>query len=402
MSALAGQKKSLRGGATVASPADKRNSEDVVPLIIDCDSPHSAELAVVQKQGSMGWVRSVLQREKKIKQDDNVAGRGNREGLFNVYRSFPVKKYGKMKRGIGQGISSKVFLYESNDMVYAVKCFVKKNLKDVDDMNAIGKEVEIHKGVDDGYHVVRLVESFRVRHEQFCVVLEYLPCTLQALYTTYGPMLDQADRLCYFKQVAEGLYYLQSNGIGHRDIKLENCGIDPQGDLKLFDFGSATMGNVGYGMAGSPSYAAPEIHAQLMYDSFKCDVWSLGILLINLFYVSKQKWKNARHDDKAFISYRRHPTLENAVVSVRRIANDQDPQYVANKSPVDSLILQLLTVNVDHRIDLSELVNNHLWFQQIDCCRDRRGAGHAHLKAVARMTAAASSAPSLSPCSEVS
>lgn len=351
----------------------------------------------------MGWVTRVLQREKKGGQHDDVRGDcGGREGHVHVYRSFPVKKYGKMKKCIGQGISSKVYLHESNGGVYAVKSFVKKNLKDVDDVKAIEKEVEIHRGVDDGYHVVRLVDSFRTRHQQFCVVLEYLPCTLQALYTLYGPMLDQADRLCYFKQVADGLYYLQTNGIGHRDIKMENCGIDTRGNIKLIDFGSSTVGSVGYGMAGSPSYAAPEIHAQLKYDSFKCDVWSLGILLINLFYVSKQKWKNARHDDKAFISYRRHPTLENAVVSVRRIANDQDPQYVANKSPVDSLILQLLTVNVDHRIDLSELVNNYLWFQQIDCCRDRRGAGHAHLKSVARMAAAAASPSSLSPCSGAS
>ena len=359
--------------------------------------PHSAGLAVVQTQGtSMGWVRSVLRREEKGGQHDDVDGR------VNVYRSFPVKKYGKMKKCIGQGISSKVYLYESSDGVYAVKSFVKKNLKDVDDVKAIEKEVEIHRGVNDGYHVVRLVESFRTRHEQFCVVLEYLPCTLQALYTLYGPMLDQTDRLCYFKQVADGLYYLQKNGIGHRDIKMENCGIDTRGNIKLIDFGSSTLGNVGYGMAGSPSYAAPEIHAQLKYDSFKCDVWSLGILLINLFYVSKQRWKNARHDDKEFVTYKQHPTVNNAVLSFRRIANDQDPQYVVNKSPVDGLILQLLMVDVNHRIELFGLVHNHPWFQQIDCCRDRCGAGHAHLKSVARMTAAAASPSSLSPCSEAS
>lgn len=333
----------------------------------------------------MGWVRSLLRKE-------GHHGDGNGDGS-GAYRRFPVKKYGKMKVCIGQGVSCKVYLHENDDgALYAVKSFVKKNLKDEDDVKAIEKEICIHRGVDDGHHVVGVIDSFKIRHgEEFMVVLEYLPCSLQTLYTMYGSVMAQADRLCYFKQVVDGLYYLQKNNIGHRDIKMENCGLDRNGNVKLIDFGSSTVGNVGYGMAGSPSYAAPEIHAQLKYDSFKCDVWSLGILLINMFYVSRQKWHNARHDNNDFIAYKHSPTVENAVYTFRRVANERDKKYLADKPCADELILRLLTVDVCQRIELTDLVHDHVWFSQIDCCRERNGAGHAHLKFIDRIAATSAS-----------
>lgn len=45
----------------------------------------------------------------------------------------------------------------------------------------------------------------------------------------------------YFRQLIEALCYLHERGIAHRDIKPENLLIDSSGNLKVADFGSATL-----------------------------------------------------------------------------------------------------------------------------------------------------------------
>lgn len=54
-----------------------------------------------------------------------------------------------------------------------------------------------------------------------------------------GMPIDEAKR--YFNQLIGGIAYLHGKGVAHRDIKPENLLLDDHDNLKISDFGMATM-----------------------------------------------------------------------------------------------------------------------------------------------------------------
>lgn len=93
----------------------------------------------------------------------------------------------------------------------------------------------------------------------------------------------------YTRHMLEGLVYLHSNGIAHRDIKGDNLLVSQDTGLaKLADFDQAkvigsvnqnkTMVNHGAKtISGTPVFMAPEVIAEDSgYNPFKADIWSAG------------------------------------------------------------------------------------------------------------------------------
>ena len=76
----------------------------------------------------------------------------------------------------------------------------------------------------------------------------------------------------------DGVIYLHSWNIIHRDLKIENIFMTDHVPV-IGDFGLATQMKEGtkvQGVVGSVQYMAPEVLLNLPYD-YKIDLWSVGM-----------------------------------------------------------------------------------------------------------------------------
>jgi len=93
------------------------------------------------------------------------------------------------------------------------------------------------------------------------------------------------DRLRIALHISDALDYVHGRAIVHRDIKPENIHIDPNGRVKLMDFGIAKTADLSLtrtGMAmGTPYYMSPE-QISGAATSHLVDIYAYGLLLYEL------------------------------------------------------------------------------------------------------------------------
>lgn len=87
------------------------------------------------------------------------------------------------------------------------------------------------------------------------------------------------------KQIVDGLLYLHSHKIVHRDMKLPNLLVTGDMRVKIADFGLATQLKTTtekhMTMCGTPNYMPPEVASRISHG-LPADVWSLGIIMYTL------------------------------------------------------------------------------------------------------------------------
>lgn len=165
-----------------------------------------------------------------------------------------------------------------------------------------------------------------------------------------GKMRDESARKL-FRQLISALDCCHSLNICHRDIKPENLMLDPEGNLKLGDFGYAqwmhcisdqTPGWVETS-CGSPHYASPEVIRGGRYVGKQADVWSSGVVLFALLTGGLP----FDHDDTRQL--------------LRKVceAKFEIPAWVTPSAA--DLIRRMLTLDPTKRIDTDD-IQRHPWF----------------------------------------
>ncbi|GAA5985036.1 hypothetical protein JCM10908_002497 [Rhodotorula pacifica] len=164
--------------------------------------------------------------------------------------------------------------------------------------------------------------------------------------------VDQDIAHLYFRQLIAGLKYLNGHGICHRDVKPENCLVDGQGNLKISDFGLATVfkykgqERLLKDRCGSPPYAAPELARAQPYAAEPIDVWSAGIVLFALLF-GNTPWDEPTQNSPEFCAF-----LDGSIFAHdpwRRLGSSPDASAIAQ------LVLTILTVDPTRRPRLRDI-----------------------------------------------
>lgn len=167
----------------------------------------------------------------------------------------------------------------------------------------------------------------------------------------------------YFTQLVSAIGYMHSKGVGHRDIKPENMLLSADGNLKIADFGLATLfqyngkTKLSTTLCGSPPYIAPEVvecgtrkNSKVAgYSADLVDIWSCGIVLFTLL-AGNTPWDSPTEQSYEFSEY------------VRTNAKPEDDELWDHLPTTTlSLLRGMLKVDPESRFSMQD-VRKHPWF----------------------------------------
>ncbi len=150
-------------------------------------------------------------------------------------------KYGKFGKVLGSGAGGSVRLMKrsSDGVTFAVKQFrARHSYESERDYN---KKVTAEFCIGSTLHHGNIIETMDLVNEKssYFVVMEYAPFDLFAITMT-GKM-SREEVACSTLQILNGVIYLHSMGLAHRDLKLDNVVVNEHGIMKIIDFGSAAV-----------------------------------------------------------------------------------------------------------------------------------------------------------------
>jgi len=170
------------------------------------------------------------------------------------------------------------------------KACKKLSKRKISNNDKFKEEINILKSIDHP-NIIKLHEVFEDKNDYYLIMEECLGGSLfDRIFTKLSgkKQISEKNIALIFKQIIDALNHCHSQGICHRDLKPENILFLNKSDnspLKLIDFGLG-VSNLNENVkliqkVGSPHYVAPEV-LNGEYD-FKCDIWSAGVILYNLF-----------------------------------------------------------------------------------------------------------------------
>jgi len=137
--------------------------------------------------------------------------------------------------------------------------------------------------------IVDVYDHFR-EGSSYYIVLEYVDGVSLETLIQQRRYLPSAMALLIVREVCRGLAYAHERGVVHRDIKPANILISNEGEVKLVDFGIATIHGgeapselTREGMTlGTPSYMAPEQFHNTRAVNHRADIYSVGVVLYEM------------------------------------------------------------------------------------------------------------------------
>ncbi|XP_050783895.1 serine/threonine-protein kinase BRSK1 isoform X1 [Gopherus flavomarginatus] len=147
----------------------------------------------------------------------------------------------------------------------------------------VEREIAILKLIEHP-HVLKLHDVYENKKYLY-LVLEHVSGGELFDYLVKKGRLTPKEARKFFRQIVSALDFCHSYSICHRDLKPENLLLDEKNNIRIADFGMASL-QVGASLletsCGSPHYACPEVIKGEKYDGRRADMWSCGVILFAL------------------------------------------------------------------------------------------------------------------------
>ena len=156
--------------------------------------------------------------------------------------------------------------------------YVKKYIKQ-DEYNILGfLEENIHK------NIISVIDLYETDNKYSLIMLLY---KRDLFYYLSKNELPKPEIECLY-DLLEGLEFLHSHNIAHRDIKSENIFIKYEENTLCYgDFGLSLKcdeNNTSSDRCGTLLYSPPEYTTDVAWDVFPADIWSLGVTFYTIIF----------------------------------------------------------------------------------------------------------------------
>ncbi|XP_068856201.1 serine/threonine-protein kinase PAK 3-like [Aphelocoma coerulescens] len=191
----------------------------------------------------------------------------------------PAEKYLELEQ-VGQGAFGTV--YKGLDRATGGEVAIKKmSLRGQNGERAVN-EILVLKDKKNP-NIVSSLDSFLV-DEDLWLVMEYMDGgTLKDIVRQ--TRMAEGEMAAVSRECLQGLDFLHSNRVIHRDLKSSNILLATDGSVKLADFGLCAQLSPEQeqcsSMVGTAHWMAPEVVTSSPYGP-KVDIWSLGIVTIEM------------------------------------------------------------------------------------------------------------------------
>ncbi|KAH8090946.1 kinase-like protein [Filobasidium floriforme] len=205
---------------------------------------------------------------------------------------------------IGKGTYGRVYLAlnaTTGDMIAVKQVEMPRTDTEREDarqtgmIEALKSEIALLKDLDHPQVVAYL--GWEESPEFLSIFLEYVPGgSVASVYRRHKKFEEQVIK-SFTMQILDGLAYLHSLNILHRDLKADNILVDHNGTCKISDFGISKRTNDAYdsiistNLKGSVFWMAPEVVHSVKGQGYsaKVDIWSLGCVVLEM-WAGRRPW----------------------------------------------------------------------------------------------------------------
>lgn len=289
--------------------------------------------------------KNSFQNSKIVMYTDKLINYLNQEASqFNVDIKYLNQNCIKIDNIIASGSTSDIYLgyltlSNNIDIKVAVKKINKKYASKKNLIKQISSEI-IALNITDHKYIVKYY-GVCITDTDILIVIEYCENSSIHYIACKSPSINEIFLKFYMAETVIALQYLHSIGIIHRDIKEDNILIGNDGHIRLTDFGCAKIfesnsDKFTNSYTGTPFYMSPLIKSCKEY-SFEVDWYSLGL------------------------------TIQKLISPINNLKESYSTQ-----------LKQFVEYLIDSDNIISQNVNNHIWFSDLDWIKFKYGRTYLH------------------------